>query len=332
VTIAVDVMGGDLGPAEMVAGAMDAAREYGSDLILVGDERVIQEHLRALGVNMSDARVQHASESISMDEEPMQAVRHKRDSSLVVAARLVRDGSAQALVSAGSTGAVVATGPLIVRRLPGVLRPALGTPVPTTAGPCVLLDVGANPECRPEHLLQFAIMGAAYSTALFGIERPRVALLNNGTEEIKGNSLTVAAYRLLSDADLNFVGNVEGRGIPFGEADVVVSDGFTGNIALKCMEGVGLAIFDMIRAAVRESLRSKIGGLMLKPALRGVGKRLDYAEYGGGPLLGLAGLVVKAHGSSNRRAFKSAIRVAGEALTGGIVDRMRAAFAPQAGT
>ncbi|MEA4882119.1 MAG: phosphate acyltransferase PlsX [Clostridia bacterium] len=322
--IAVDVMGGDLGPRGMVAGAARAFEEYGSDMILVGDERIIRSELRELGKSESPLEIMHAPESISMDEDPLSAVRHKRDSSLVVGARLVRDGSAGALVSAGSTGALVAAGPLVVGRIPGVARPALATPIPTTGNPCVMLDVGANPECRPEHLLQFAVLGAAYAASVFHIERPRVGLLSNGAEASKGNAVTVAAHKMLEDQSrLEFVGNVESRLLLQGVADVIVTDGFTGNIALKLMEGVGLTIFEMVREAAASSMRAKVGGLLMKPALRSVKARMDYSEYGGAPLLGLSGLLVKAHGSSNAKAFANAIRVAGEAMDSGLTLRMR---------
>lgn len=326
--IAVDVMGGDLGPGEMVPGALQAAQEYGADLVLVGNESAIRQCLSKIeGRWAEQVDIVHAPSAISMDEDPLSAVRHKRDSSLVVAARMVREGKAEAMVSAGSTGALVAAGPLVVGRLSGVSRPALATPVPTVNGACILLDVGANSDCTPEHLLEFATLGSVYASSLLGLDRPRVGLLSIGSEPSKGNALTVAAHKLLACSPVNFIGNVESRSVPFGAADVVVTDGFTGNILLKSMEGVGIAVFDMVRQAAASSLRSKAGALLMKPSLRKVKKRMDYSEYGGAPLLGLAGLVVKAHGSSDRKAFASAVRVTSDLLRSGMSDRMARAVA-----
>lgn len=321
--IAVDCMGGDFGPAEMVPGALQAAGECEAGIVLVGDENVIRQHISAVeGGSAAQVDIVHAPSTISMDEDPLSAVRHKRDSSLVVAARLVRQASAEAMVSAGSTGALVAVGALSVGRLPGVSRPVLATPIPTVSGACVLLDIGANPDCKAEHLLEFAALGSVYASSLLKLDRPRIGLLSNGTEPSKGNAVTCAAHKLLAQSSLNFIGNVESRSVLFGAADVVVTDGFTGNILLKSMEGVGSAIFDMVRQAAMGSVRSKIGALLMKPSLRQVKQRMDYSEYGGAPLLGLAGLLVKAHGSSNRKAFASAVRVTSDLLGSGITEKM----------
>ncbi|HON42047.1 MAG TPA: phosphate acyltransferase PlsX [Bacillota bacterium] len=332
--IAVDCMGGDLGPAEMVPGALKAAGECEANIVLVGDEKVIRQHMGAVEGQTAAAHVDivHAPSTISMDEDPLSAVRHKRDSSVVVAARLVREGSAEAMVSAGSTGALVAIGALSVGRLPGVSRPVLATPVPTISGACVLLDIGANPDCTPEHLLEFATLGSVYASSLLKLDRPRIGLLSNGTEPSKGNAMTVAANKLLTQSSLNFIGNVESRSVLFGVADVVVTDGFTGNILLKSLEGVGSAIFDMVRQAAMENTRSKLGALLMKPALRQVKRRMDYSEYGGAPLLGLAGLLVKAHGSSNRKAFANAIRVTSDLMGSGIGQKMAEACQIQKGS
>ncbi len=331
--IAVDCMGGDYGPAEMVPGALRAAKECEADIVLVGDENVIRRHLDAVeGVSAAQVDIVHAPSTISMDEDPLSAVRHKRDSSLVVAARLVRESSAEAMVSAGSTGALVAVGALSVGRLPGVSRPALATPIPTISGACVLLDIGANPDCRPLHLLEFAALGSVYASSLLKLDRPRIGLLSNGTEPSKGNAVTCAAHSLLAESSLNFVGNVESRSVLFGAADVVVTDGFTGNILLKSMEGVGSAIFDMVRQAAMSNMRSKTGALLMKPALRQVKRRMDYSEYGGAPLLGLAGLLVKAHGSSDRKAFANAVRVTSDLLGSGITQKMAEACQIQKGS
>lgn len=321
--IAVDVMGGDMGPAEMIPGALMASDQYGAQVVLVGDEAIIKKALRASGRGESEVEIVHAADSISMDEDPLSAVRHKRDSSLVVAARLVREGKARAAVTAGSTGALVAAGPLVVGRLRGASRPALATPIPTTRGvPCIILDIGANPECQAKNLLEFAVMGSAYASALLGIDNPRIGLLSNGTEASKGTSAVVQANQMLSASGLNFIGNIEARSVFFGEADVVVMDGFTGNVVLKLAEGLGSAIFHMMKEEIGESSRAKIGALLMKPTLKNVKRRMDYTEYGGAPLLGLSGLLVKAHGSSNRKALANAVRVTRELLDEGLVQNI----------
>ncbi|OPZ63568.1 MAG: Phosphate acyltransferase [Firmicutes bacterium ADurb.Bin506] len=326
--IAVDAMGGDWGPSESVPGALKALERCDAGLVLVGDEAVIRAELAKAGAASSAEQrisIVHASEQITMEDDPLEAVRHKRDSSLVVAARLVREGAASAMVSAGSTGALVAAGPLVVGRIRGIARPALATPVPTLRRPCLMLDVGANPECKPEHLLQFAVLGSAYASELFGVERPSVGLLSNGTEPTKGTEVHRRAYELLAQSGLNFKGNLEGRDIQQGDVDVIVSDGFTGNVALKLMEGLGLAMFQMIREEIGHGFATKLGAVMVKPALKKVKARLDYSEYGGAPLLGLAGLVVKAHGSSKARAFASAIAVTERLTQAGVVANMERA-------
>jgi glycerol-3-phosphate acyltransferase PlsX len=289
----------------------------------VGDEETIKAHLKENGRDESDIEIVHAADSISMDEDPLAAVRHKRDSSMVVAAKLVREKKAQAAVTSGSTGALVAAGPLVVGRLKGASRPALATPIPTVGGhPCVILDIGANPECQAKNLLEFAIMGSAYASALLGIDNPSIGLLSNGTEASKGTSVIVQANQMLSGSGLNFVGNIEARSIFYGEADVVVMDGFAGNVVLKLSEGLGSAIFDMVKEEMSKGCMVKAGALLVKPALKSVKRRMDYSEYGGAPLLGLSGLLVKAHGSSNRKAFANAIRVTSELLDRGLVEKM----------
>ncbi len=334
--IAVDAMGGDWGPSESVPGAVKALESCDTGLVLVGDEAAIRAELDKAGaLSLVGGRIGivHASEQITMDDDPLEAVRHKRDSSLVVAARLVREGKASAMVSAGSTGALVAAGPLVVGRIRGIARPALATPIPTLKRPCLMLDVGANPECKSEHLLQFAALGSAYARELFGVEHPSVGLLSNGTEPTKGTEVHRQAHELLLRSGLNFRGNIEGRDIQQGDVDVIVTDGFTGNVALKLMEGLGLAMFQMIREEIGRGAVTKLGALMVKPALRKVKGRLDYSEYGGAPLLGLAGLMVKAHGSSNAKAFASAIAVTARLAQAGVVQSMeRAAGAFAAAT
>ena len=310
--IAVDCMGGDLGPAEMVPGALKAAGECEANIVLVGDEKVIRQHMGAVEGQTAAAHVDivHAPSTISMDEDPLSAVRHKRDSSVVVAARLVREGSAEAMVSAGSTGALVAIGALSVGRLPGVSRPVLATPVPTISGACVLLDIGANPDCTPEHLLEFATLGSVYASSLLKLDRPRIGLLSNGTEPSKGNAMTVAANKLLTQSSLNFIGNVEGREVPSGNVDVIICDGFVGNVVLKLAEGLGATLLNMIKTEAKSSLAATAGALLMKPGFRRIKKRMDPNEYGGAPLLGINGVVIIAHGGSNAKAIYNAIRVA----------------------
>ncbi len=249
----------------------------------MGDEETIKAHLKENGRDESDIEIVHAADSISMDEDPLAAVRHKRDSSMVVAAKLVREKKAQAAVTSGSTGgALVAAGPLVVGRLKGASRPALATPIPTVGGhPCVILDIGANPECQAKNLLEFAIMGSAYASALLGIDNPSIGLLSNGTEASKGTSVIVQANQMLSGSGLNFVGNIEARSIFYGEADVVVMDGFAGNVVLKLSEGLGSAIFDMVKEEMSKGCMVKAGALLVKPALKSVKRRMDYSEYGG---------------------------------------------------
>ncbi|MEW6771479.1 MAG: phosphate acyltransferase PlsX [Bacillota bacterium] len=320
--IAVDAMGGDYAPAEVIAGARLAVAEYGVHVLLVGDEARIKAELRGeAGEKMT---VVPASEVIGMEEQPVQAVRRKRDSSLVRAVQLVKEGRAAAMVSAGNTGAVMAAAILALGRIRGVDRPALMALMPNPQGVTVLLDVGANVDVRPEHLVQFAIMGSAYASSVLKITVPRVGILSIGEEETKGNELTQSALPLLKKEPLNFIGNVEGRDVFNGRADVVVCDGFVGNVLLKAGEGLAQALEEMIRQEVSRSFPAKVAlgtGFFF---LKGVRRRLDYAEYGGAPLLGVNGVVVAAHGSSKARAIKNAVRVAVESVRNGLVETIRA--------
>lgn len=323
--IAVDAMGGDYAPAEIVAGAGLAVAEYGVQALLVGDEERIKAELRdKAGEKIT---VVPASEVIGMEEQPVQAVRRKRDSSLVRAVQLVKEGRAAAVVSAGNTGAVMAAAILALGRIQGVDRPALMALMPNPRGVTVLLDVGANVDVRPEHLLQFAIMGSAYASSVLKIMTPRVGILSIGEEETKGNELTQSALPLLKKESLNFIGNVEGRDVFNGRADVVVCDGFVGNILLKAGEGLAQALEEMVRQEISRSFPAKVAlgtGFFF---LKGVRRRLDYAEYGGAPLLGVNGVVVAAHGSSKARAIKNAVRVAVESVRNGLVETIRAGIA-----
>jgi glycerol-3-phosphate acyltransferase PlsX len=314
VTIAVDAMGSDHAPRTEVEGAIRAARSLGVRVLLVGQENLLREELgRHDGVRSLPVQVVHASERVSMEESAAKAVRGKRDSSIRVACRLVRDGAAEGLVSAGNTGAVMVTAKLVLGMLPGVDRPALAQAFPTLSGrPAVMLDVGANVDCGARMLGQFAVMGDIYARVILNTENPRVGLLSIGEEEQKGNELTRKAFSLLKSLPLNFIGNVEGRDVYSGAADVLVCDGFIGNVALKVSEG----LVDMIKYTLQESLEAtisgKIGYVLARAAFADFKKRLDYSEYGGAPLLGVRGICTICHGRSNANAIKNAIRVAAQ--------------------
>src|ERR1700724_1085138 len=314
VTIAVDAMGGDHAPKPEVEGAIRAAKSLGVKVILVGQEDVVRAELenhpeyRSLPIE-----VHHASERITMDDSAAKAGRSKRDSSVRVASRLVRDGCAQGFVSAGNTGAVMATAKMVQGVVPGVDRPALAGGVPAvTRTPGVMVDVGANVDCSPRMLAQFAVMGEMYSRVILRRDDPRVGLLSIGEEEHKGNEMTRAAMPLLKSLPINFIGNVEGRDIYTGKADVVVCDGFIGNVALKVSEGLVDIMQHMLQEALEATVTRKIGYVLSKAAYRDFKKRVDYSEYGGAPLLGVKGVCIVCHGRSDSNAIKNAIRVAGE--------------------
>jgi glycerol-3-phosphate acyltransferase PlsX len=312
VRVAVDALGGDRAPAEIVAGAL-AARSDHVTPILVGPA----------GLDTGGLELIEATEEIGMDEKPAEAVRGKPDSSLVVACRAVADGRAEAVVSAGNTGAMLAAGLLVIRRLPGVARPAIAVVIPALRGPSVLLDAGANADARPEHLVQFAHMGAVFAEEIVGTANPEVRLLSIGEEDEKGNQLTIEAHRLLrQDASLNFAGNAESRDLLRGVADVVVTDGFTGNIVLKLLEGTIGELLGGLREEISSTASGKLGGLLIRPAARRMRKRLDPDTYGGAYLLGLRGLAVIAHGNSGRQAVANAIRLAARGAENRVVDRL----------
>ena len=317
-TIAVDAMGGDNAPAIEVEGAIQAARDLRVKILLVGQEDRIRAELVRLGMpNPREKRLHieivHASEVITMDDPVAHSVRRKRDSSIRVAARLVREGRAHGLVSAGNTGAVMATAKLVLGTLPSVDRPALAGIFPTLKGRgTVLLDVGANAECKAHHLRQFGIMGAIYSSSILGVHNPRVGLMSIGEEELKGTDLIKEASQLLKTAPINFCGNVEGRDVFTGDVDVIVSDGFTGNVILKTSEGLVEAIMSLLKTELGQTVMTQIGGMLSLNAFRSVKKRLDYSELGGAPLLGCKQICIICHGSSNVKAIRNAIRVAKE--------------------
>ncbi|HET7572982.1 MAG TPA: phosphate acyltransferase PlsX [Gaiellaceae bacterium] len=317
--VAVDALGGDRGPAEIVAGAV-AARAHGVTPILYGPAG-----LDAAGLELRDA-----PDAIAMHEKPAEAVRAKPNSSLVAAVRAVAEGDADATVSAGNTGAMLAAGLLELRRLPGVLRPAIAVPIPSKRGPSVLIDAGANADARPEHLLQFATMGAVFAEEILGIAEPEVRLLSIGEEPEKGNQLALETHALLAASELNFAGNCEGRDILAGAADVVVADGFTGNVALKTVEGTIRTLLESLRSEIAASTRGKLGGLLIRPAARRLRERLDPDTYGGAYLLGLRGLAVIAHGNSSRVAIENAIRLAARGVEHDVVGRLAARLPQQA--
>jgi phosphate acyltransferase len=313
-------MGGDRGPGEIVAGAI-AARSGTLTPILFGDA----------GLHTHGLDLHETTGVVEMHEKPADAVRAKPDSSLVASVRAVHEGKADAVVSAGNTGAMLAAGLLELRRIPGVMRPAIAVPIPAQKGPSVLLDAGANADARPEHLVQFATMGAVFAEEILGIRRPTVRLLSIGEEEEKGNQLTLEAHALLKESDLEFRGNCEGRDILRGAADVVVTDGFTGNVVLKTLEGTIRTILEGLRAEITASTRGKIGGLLIRPAARNLRHRLDPDTYGGAYLLGLRGLAVIAHGNSSQIAISNAIRLAARGVEHDVVGRLTARLGQQAG-
>jgi glycerol-3-phosphate acyltransferase PlsX len=323
ITIAVDAMGGDHAPRPEVEGAVVAAREFGVRILLVGLAPELKRELAKHAHRGLPIEIVPASEVITMHDSPSQAFRKKKDSSAHVAAKLVRGGLAHGFISAGNTGAVMAVARFGLGTLSSVDRAALAAPFPTAdGGTSVMLDVGANVDSKPAHLVQFAVMGEIYYRAIFGTRRPKVALLSIGEEEMKGNELTREAHIRLKQSTLNFVGNVEGREIFGGAVDVIVCDGFIGNVALKISEGVAQHIVGLLKDALQSTLSSQVGYVLSKKAYRNFRKKIDYSEYGGAPLLGVRGVTVIGHGSSNAHAIKNAIRVATELVRGGVNERI----------
>lgn len=311
--IALDVMGTDYGPEELVLGAVNAVKQYNCEVVLVGDEKIIKELLAEYKAdNNPKLTIHHASEVIAMDEHPAIAVKSKKDASIVVASRLLRNKECDALVSSGSTGAAVAAALFCLGRIKGIERPSIATPIPSLTGTTVVLDSGAKVDAKPEHMVQSAIMGSVYAEKMLNINNPKVGLLNIGEEETKGNEQALATYPLLkTEQQINFIGNVEGRDINKGTVDVVVCDGFVGNIVLKFAEGLASAIMKLIKEAILSGgIMAKIGGLLIKPAMKKLKKRLDPAEYGGALLLGVRAPFIICHGSSKAKAITSAIGVA----------------------
>jgi glycerol-3-phosphate acyltransferase PlsX len=324
VRVALDAMGGDRGSEVNVEGAVGAAREFGAAVTLVGIEEELQRHLRQHDTRGLPLTIRHAPEAVEMGESPSTALRRKKQSSIRIGIELVKRGEADAFVSAGNTGAVMTTALVVLGALPGVERPAIAVVVPTLTGRAVLLDAGANAECKARHLVQFAIMGHIFARDILGVPRPRVGLLSIGEEETKGNELTREAFKELGEeTSLNFLGNVEGRDVFGGTFDVIVCDGFTGNVALKISESVLETLLHMLREEFGQDLRGKAGSLLLVPAFRRFKKRVDPSEYGGAPLLGVDGVCFIGHGRSTGKAIKHAIRAAGECVANKVIQHIR---------
>lgn len=309
INVALDAMGGDNAPGEIVKGAVDAvASRSDIKVILVGKEDIVKEELKKYSYPQEQIEVVHASEIIETAESPVNAIRRKKDSSMVVGMKLVKEGAADAFVSAGNSGALMVGGQTIVGRIKGVDRAPFGALMPTAAGASLLIDSGANVDVRSSHLVQFARMGSIYMEHVIGISKPRVGIVNIGAEEHKGNALVKETFPLLKECkDINFIGSVEARDIAQGAADVIVCDGFTGNVALKMYEGVGSTLIHQLKKGLKTSLRTKIGALLIKPALKEVLKVFDSSKHGGAPILGLKGLVVKTHGNATRVEVRNAI-------------------------
>ncbi len=311
--IAIDAMGGDSAPGAIIEGVIQATEEYPYELLVIGAEKIVSEELRKYDLSHPRISIYPASEVIGMEESPSKACRQKKDSSIMVGIRLVAENKADAFVSAGNSGAIMAASLIYLPRLSNVRRPAIATLWPTLHGISVILDAGANVDCKPEHLLQFAIMGNIYAKTIMKKENPRIGLLSIGEEESKGNELTLSVYELLKNSTLNFIGNVEGGNIPKGKADVIVCDGFIGNIVLKLGEGLVEVIFELAREELKKHpFRTTLSALLLKKIFQELKKDTDYEEFGGAPLLGVEGVCIICHGKSKAKAIKNAIRVAGE--------------------
>lgn len=308
--IVIDAFGGDNAPLEIIKGAALAQKEYGVDIILTGDEQIINDCIAKNDIKFTNLEIIHTTDVISMHDEPTSLLKAHKDSSMAVAFKALAEGKADAFVSAGSTGAVVVGGTLIVKRIKGVKRPALASMIPSPDSSYLLMDMGANAECRPEMLNQFGIMASVYLEKVEGRPNPRIGLLNIGTEESKGGELQQEAHKLLSEAPINFIGNVESREMPKGVCDAVITDGFTGNIALKLIEGTTITMFKMLKKVFYKNIISKLAAAVLKGGLYSIKSKMDASEVGGAPLLGVSKPVIKAHGSSDAKAIKNAVRQA----------------------
>lgn len=323
--IGVDAMGGDRAPAVAVDGAVRAARDLGLEITLIGQQGAVEAELERHDITGSKIAVHHASQVIEMDEHPAAAVRAKKDSSMVVGMEMVKRREIDAFCTAGNSGGALAAALLRLGRLKGIRRPALSTVFPSTTsqGYCFLLDIGANADCKPEYLLQFAIMGSVYAERVLGVPNPRVAIVSNGEEEGKGNQLVQETVPLLKASTLNFVGNVEGKDINLGHADVIVTDGFTGNVIIKLAQGVSKFLLGLLKTELTSSNVSKVGAMLARPAFDTVRQRLDYREYGGAPLLGVDGAVIVGHGRSDALAIRNGIRLAAQTVENGVQEAIK---------
>lgn len=305
--IIIDGMGGDNSPGEIIKGTIDAIREYDINVIIVGKEDIINKELEKYDFPTGKVEVLHASDVITNEDDPALAIRRKKESSMVIGLKALADGLGDGFISAGNTGALLAGGLFIVKRINGIKRAAIATVYPTSKGVSLLIDGGANVDTKAEYLQQFGIMGSIYMEKVMGIQNPKVGLVNIGTETAKGNQLVKDTYPLLENADINFIGNIEGRDLPYGVADIMVCDGFVGNVILKLTEGVAMNLLGQIKEVFTADTKSKIGALLVKPGLKSLKEKIDYREYGGAPLLGTRKPVIKAHGSSDAYAIKNAI-------------------------
>lgn len=320
--IAVDAFGGDNAPLAIIKGAAMAVKEYGVSVVLVGDEQKIKDCASANKISLDGMEIVHTDEVFDMHDQPTDLVKSKKNTSLGVAMQYVADGNADALVSAGSTGAIIVGATFIIKRIKGIKRPALGTVIPGKNHRFMMMDVGANAECRPEMLQQFGLMSAIYLKNVLGVENPEVGLLNIGTEDTKGDTLRLETYKLLQESPINFIGNVEARDVPKGVCDAVITDGFTGNVALKLYEGVAGTLMKMIKEMFMSSLKTKIAALLAKKKMYSLKSMFDYSAVGGAPVLGVRKPVIKAHGSSNAVAIKNAIHQASICVENGVVEKI----------
>lgn len=320
--IVIDAFGGDNAPLEVIKGAVDANRDFNIDITLVGDENTIKKCAKDNALDISALKIKHADSVIDVCEEPTNVIKSKKDCSMAVGMQMLADGEGDAFVSAGSTGALVVGATFIVKRQKGIKRPALATILPTATTPTMLLDSGANADCRPEMLVQFAIMGSAYMNKILSVESPKIGLVNIGSEKSKGRELELETYKQLKNAPVNFTGNIEARQIPMGDCDVVVTDGFSGNLLLKLYEGMAKFFSGELKALLTKDFKSKIAALMVLNNVKEFKKKVDYSEYGGAPLLGTAKPVIKAHGSSNAKAFYNAIRQAKQFTETKVIDEI----------
>lgn len=320
--VAVDAMGGDNSPRYEVDGAVKAARRWQIPVVLVGQSEIVAEELAKHDTQGLDIRIEHASEVVGMQDSASDAVRKKKDSSIRVSFNMLKEGRANAVVSTGNSGATMAAGMFVLKRIPGIDRPAIATLVPNLEDQTLVLDVGGNVDCKPPHLVQFALMGSVYVAQMLGKATPRIGLLSNGSEESKGNELTREANQILKRTSLNYVGYTEGRDIYNANVDVVVCDGFVGNVVLKVSEGLAEAIGAILREEFSSRFLSKLGYLLARPALKAFKKKVDYAEYGGAPLLGVQGTAMICHGSSNPQAIMNAIKMAHDSETHQVISKM----------